>query len=174
MIRKLIADFPALPIRLLVGPEKIGSNDKVNKLCAMARAARHDLLVLSDADIRVGPGYLRSVAAPFRDAKVGAVTSLFTGHSHALAFAGVGGRLPQHRFHARRPDGPASWKACASPWARRSAITRESLAEIGGFEALVDEAADDYELGYRIAARGHRVELVDATVKTWCCLAEPA
>ena len=79
VIRKLIADFPALPIRLVVAPEKIGSNDKVNKLCAMARAARHNLLVLSDADIRVGPGYLRSVAAPFRDAKVGAVTSIFTG-----------------------------------------------------------------------------------------------
>ena len=45
----------------------------------MARAARHDLLVLSDADIRVGPGYLRSVAAPFRDPQVGVVTSLFTG-----------------------------------------------------------------------------------------------
>jgi ceramide glucosyltransferase len=48
------------------------------------------------------------------------------------------------------------------------AVRRESLAEIGGFEALANEAADDYELGYRIAARGHRVELVDATVKTWC------
>jgi ceramide glucosyltransferase len=50
------------------------------------------------------------------------------------------------------------------------AVTRQRLAEIGGFEALADEAADDYELGYRIALRGHQVELVDATVKTWCSL----
>ncbi len=49
-------------------------------------------------------------------------------------------------------------------------IRRECLAEIGGFEALVHEAADDYELGSRTAAHGHRVELVDASVKTWCCL----
>src|SRR5208282_1164129 len=33
-----------------------------------------------------------------------------------------------------------------------------------------DEAADDYELGSRTAARGHRVELIDGTVKTWCSL----
>lgn len=50
------------------------------------------------------------------------------------------------------------------------AVTRASLAEIGGFEALADEAADDYEIGYRIAMRGHRVELVDGGVKTWSCL----
>jgi len=51
-----------------------------------------------------------------------------------------------------------------------AAIRRECLAEIGGFEALADEAADDHELGCRTAARGHRVELVDGSVKTWCCL----
>ncbi len=44
------------------------------------------------------------------------------------------------------------------------------MTEIGGFEGLVDEAADDYEIGYRVAARGHRVELVEGTVKTWCCV----
>ena len=111
VIRKLIADFPALPIRLVVTPEKIGSNDKVNKLCGLARAARHNLLVLSDADIRVGPGYLRSIAAPFRDAQVGAVTSMFTGIPVPFSLAGVGGHLPQHRFHARRPDGAATGRS---------------------------------------------------------------
>ena len=39
------------------------------------------------------------------------------------------------------------------------ATTKEHLAEIGGFESLVDYFCDDYELGNRIAARGHRVEL---------------
>ena len=79
VIHKIIADFPQIPIRLVVGPEKIGSSDKVNKLCALARIARHDFLILSDADIRVGPDYLRFVAEPFRDPKVGAITSFFTG-----------------------------------------------------------------------------------------------
>jgi ceramide glucosyltransferase len=168
VIRQLIADFPALPIRLLVETEKIGSNDKVNKLCGLARAARYSLLVLSDADIRVGPDYLRSVAAPFRDAKVGAVTSMFTGIPlHSL--------WPElEAIYLSTDFMPAVLMAQQLEGVRFAlgatvGIRRECLAEIGGFEALADEAADDHELGCRTAARGHRVELVEGTVKTWCC-----
>ena len=169
VIRQLIADFPELHIQLLVGLEKIGANDKVNKLCAMAHVARHNLLVQSDADIRVGPGYLRSIAAPFRDAKVGAVTSLFTG----LAVRSL---WPELEAIYLSTDFMASILMASQlegvhfAMGATVAVTRASVAEIGGFEALANEAADDYELGYRIAARGHRVELVDGAVKTWCCL----
>jgi ceramide glucosyltransferase len=169
VIRQLMADFPALSVRLIVTPEKIGSNDKMNKVCGLARAARHDLLVLSDADIHVGPGYLRSIAAPFRDAKVGAVTSLFTG----LAVRSL---WPELEAIYLSTDFMASILMASQlegvhfAMGATVAVTRASVAEIGGFEALANEAADDYELGYRIAARGHRVELVDGAVKTWCCL----
>jgi len=167
-IRKLIADFPALPIRLVVTPEKIGSNDKVNKLCGLARVARYNLLVVSDADIRVGPAYLRLVAAPFRDAQVGAVTSLFTGIPLRSLWPELEAVCLSTDFMpavlmARQLEG-VSFGLGATVAARR-----ESLVEIGGFEALADEAADDHDLGSRIAARGHQVELVDGTVKTWCC-----
>ena len=167
VIRKLIADFPALPIRLVVAPEKIGSNDKVNKLCGLARAARHNLLVISDADIQVGPGHLRAVAAPFRDAKTGVVTSLFTG----IPVPSLWPELEAISISAGfMPAILMAWQLEGVRFALGAtvAITRESLAEIGGFEVLADEAADDYEIGYRTAARGRQVELVDASVKTWC------
>src|SRR5208337_4514776 len=59
IIEKLISDFPSLPIRLLAGAGTPGSNNKVAKLCRLGRAARHELLVVSDSDIRVKPDYLR-------------------------------------------------------------------------------------------------------------------
>lgn len=169
VIRNLMADFPAVPIRLVVSPERIGTNDKVSKLCGLWRAARHGILVLSDADIRVGPGYLRSVAAPFRDAKVGVVTSMFTGIP-------VRSLCPElEAIYLSTDFMPAVLMARQLEGVRFAlgatvAITRECLAEIGGFEALADDAADDHEIGSRAVARGHRVELVDASVKTWCCL----
>jgi ceramide glucosyltransferase len=169
VIRKIISDFPALPIRLLVAAERIGSSDKVNKLCGLARAARHNLLVLSDADIQVGPDHLRSIAAPFREARVGAVTCMFTG----IAVRSLWPEL--EAIYLSADFMPAVLMARQLEGVRFAlgatiAIRRECLEEIGGFEALANEAADDYELGSRTAARGHVVELVDGTVKTWCSL----
>lgn len=168
-IRELIANFPRLPIRLLVVERRPGSNDKVNKLCALARAARHKFLIVSDADIRVGPGYLRSVAAPFRDPQVGATTSLFTGIPlpslwPELEAISISTDFMPAVLVARQFEGVRFALGATI------GIRRACLEEIGGFEALMDEAADDYAIGSRIAARGHRVELVEASVRTWCCL----
>jgi ceramide glucosyltransferase len=169
VIRKLISDFPELPVRLIVTPETLGTNDKVSKLCGLARAAKYNLLVLSDSDIRVGPNHLRSVAAPFRDAQVGAVTSMFTGLPLRSLWPELEAIYLSTDFMpavlmARQVEGVHFALGATI------AVRRECLGEIGGFEALVDEAADDHEIGRRIAAGGHRVELVDASVKTWCCL----
>src|SRR5690242_20199845 len=79
LIQRLIAEFPERRIRLLVGAEHIGANRKVNKLARLAREAQHEILVLTDGDVRVGPQYLREVVAPFVDHAIGAVTSFYRG-----------------------------------------------------------------------------------------------
>jgi ceramide glucosyltransferase len=133
----------------------------------LARAARHDVLVVSDGDIRVGAGYLRAVAAPFRETQVGAVTSLYTGISprclwSELEAINLSGDFMPAVLVARQLEGVRF--ALGATMAAR----RDCLKEIGGFEALADVAADDHYLGQRIAARGYRVELVDAAVQTMC------
>ena len=82
IVQKLIADFPARTIRLIVVAERLGPNTKVSNLCRLVREARHDLLVITDSDVRVEPGYLRSVAAMFRDPSVGGVTALYRGRDN--------------------------------------------------------------------------------------------
>ena len=65
VIEQVMRDYPACPVRLLIGAPHLGANSKVNKLCRLVREARYDLLVMSDSDVRVEPDYLRQVAAPF-------------------------------------------------------------------------------------------------------------
>jgi ceramide glucosyltransferase len=158
VIEKIIADFPARAIRLLVGAEPVGASDKMNKLCRMAREAKHGILVVSDSDVRVEPGFLRAVIAPFRDSQVGGVTCLYRGltdGSRAADLEAIGNStdFAAGVLVARMLGGMKFMLGAIM------ATTKERLAEIGGFESIVDYFADDYELGNRIAARGYRVEL---------------
>jgi ceramide glucosyltransferase len=165
VIEKLIRDFPARSIRLLIGSEPIGASDKVNKLCRLAREARHDIVIVTDSDVRVEPGFLREVVAPFRERAVGGVTCLYRGLTDGSFAADLEAIGNSSDF---APGVLVAWLAAGDRvdfmLGAVMATTKDHLAEIGGFEALADYLCDDYELGNRIAARGHRVLLSRAVV----------
>jgi ceramide glucosyltransferase len=133
----------------------------------MLPEARHELLVISDADTRVPPDYLRRVVAPFRNPSVGAVTSLYRGMTAPSLWSELEALnlttdwLPS-TLVARKLEGVRFALGATM------ALTRTRLAEIGGFEALADRATDDHDLGKRIASRGYRVELIPCPVQTLC------
>jgi ceramide glucosyltransferase len=77
VVERLRAEFPSLPIDLVIDPAQHGSNRKVSNLLNMLGSARHDILAMADSDTRVGRDYLASVTAPLRDPEVGLVTCLF-------------------------------------------------------------------------------------------------
>ena len=158
VIQRLIRDFPARSIRLLIGSDPVGVSDKVNKLCRMAREARHDVLLVSDSDVRVEREFLRSTAAPFRDSGVGGVTCLYRGLA-GDCFAATLEALGNSTDFApgvlvARLFGDLDFMLGAVMM-----TTKAQLAAIGGFESLADYFCDDYELGNRIAASGKRVVL---------------
>jgi ceramide glucosyltransferase len=158
VIRKLIDDFPGCAIRLLVGSDQLGASDKVNKLCRMSRQARNDIVIVSDSDVRVEPGFLRAMAAPFRDPQVGGVTCLYRGLTDGSLAADLEAVGNSTDFAA---GVLVAWLLGGVDFMLGAvmATTKKHLAEIGGFEALVDYFCDDYELGNRIGARGYRIEL---------------
>jgi ceramide glucosyltransferase len=157
VVRRLVRDFPGIPIRLLVDTERKGSNDKVGKLCLLAQEAGNPLLVITDSDVRVAPDYLRKVAAIFRDPQVGAVTALYRAID-APSFGAVMDTMGSLSFSGSALVARAL-EGLKFTMGSTIAITREGLAEIGGFAPLLDMHSDDYELGRRIAQKGYRVEL---------------
>src|SRR5271155_3592490 len=76
VVRRLLTEFPSLPIDVVIDPRQHGSNRKVSSLINMLGRARHDVLVMADSDAYVGPDYLTSVTTPLLDRKVGLVTCI--------------------------------------------------------------------------------------------------
>ena len=167
VVRKLQAKYPNLPIELVVCDRVLGANIKVSNLAQMLPAARHEILLVNDGDIRVPSDYLRKVITPLADASVGLVTCLYRG----VASPTLGSRLEALGIGADFVPGILSArfleKGLRFGLGSTLAFRRRDLEAISGFEALLDYLADDYELGRRIAATGKRVELSAVTVTTF-------
>lgn len=165
-VERLRQEFPKRAIQLVVCPNILGPNVKVSNLEQMVQAVRHECLIVNDSDIRVERDYLQRVVAPLADEKVGMVTCLYRG----VAAPTVGSRLEALGIStdfsagvlaAQLIEGGLSFGLGST-----LAFRRRDLNEIGGFKAIVDFLADDYELGHRIANLGLKVALSDVVVET--------
>ena len=158
---KLIAEFPTVK---MVECTTITPNGKVGSLIDLARAARYPILVVNDADIRVEPDYLTRVTEPLSDPSVGLVTCMFRPEGDTLASRfealGVATDLVPSMIVARAL-GVKDFASGAT-----MAFRRTELDRIGGFEAIADYLADDYQLGHRIHGLGLKCVLSDAIVAT--------
>ena len=171
VVRRLMAAFPATDLTLVVEGGGRGGNLKIANLQNMLPAARHDLVVMADSDMRVEPGYLAAVAAPLADPAVGLVTCLYRG----VPSGGTWSRLAAlHINHGFLPQAlvAQSLGAQAGCFGATLALRRETLQAIGGLAAIADALADDYALGAAVRHLGLKVVLSPQLVDN--IIAEPS
>lgn len=169
-VERLRAEFPERAIRIILCPEKLGLNGKVSNLAQMAREARYEYLIVNDSDIHVSPRYLARImsgfSAPQRGKAVGMVTAPYRGIAHGsigskMEALGIATDFFPGVLTALKLDGEIRFGLGST-----LAVSRAALQAAGGFEALVDSLADDYELGFRIAKAGFAVVLSREVVAT--------
>ncbi len=165
ILQTLAHDFPERSIRVLFGSGGTGSNDKVIKLARLVGEAQHEVVVISDSDVRVTPDYLRRVVAPLADSKVGAVTCFYVSaedknFTDTLQSTGMFSDFYVGIIVAWQLEGV---KFALGP---TIATTRERLAGFGGYEAIKNRPADDLLVGRLIAEKGYQVELLPYTILT--------
>ena len=158
VIRRLMTEFPHVDIELVFDSTIHGPNYKVSNLINAFPRAKYDIIIVCDSDIRVPKQYLQDVCAFFADPKVGLVTSLYRspmveGTATALEALGFSCEMVPNVMTALKLEG-LSFALGAS-----MAVSRAALAAIGGFPALVEYLADDYQLGNKIHRAGYRLEL---------------
>jgi ceramide glucosyltransferase len=156
--RALIRDLPGRDIALVVDPSVRGTNRKVSNLENMLEAARHDVIVLADSDMRVDPHYLSAVTAPLRDAQTGVVTCLYKGVPDGRFWSELGAMHVNFWFlpGALVAEALGVGGGC---FGATIALRRETLERIGGFTRLRDELADDHRIGDEVRALGLAVVL---------------
>ena len=155
-ISAIAADLPDLEIEVAVEPRSRGTNRKVSNLINMVPRARHDMLVLSDSDIAVGPDYLRALAALLASPGIGAVTCLY----HGIGGEGLWTRLSALAINAQfLPHAIAAVRlGLAKPCCGATiALRRSILDRIGGFALLADVLADDHAIGVAVRSAGYDV-----------------
>jgi ceramide glucosyltransferase len=162
-IERLRAEYPQIPISLHVIRTN-APNAKAGVMAALAKRARHGVLLVNDSDIKAPEGYLRAVAGPLSDAKVGLTTCLYRASADSfpsrMEALGIATEFAPSVLVARLL-GVAEFALGST-----MALRKSTLDEIGGFEAIQDYLADDYQLGRRINERGYRICFAAPVVET--------
>jgi ceramide glucosyltransferase len=155
--------------RVVLQSGEPGLNPKVNQLITLARAARHDLIVISDSNTRVPPGYLDEIAAHMADESVGLVTHPVAGQGDEQYGVRVGSVLDSmHTTGAITPSLTAAKVLCGKDYVvgKSMAMRYRDVRALGGFAAVKDVLAEDFVLGRLVPEKlGKRVVLARSVVR---------
>jgi len=166
VVEALLNKYPHRDAQLIICPETYGTNGKVSTLTQLEKVTKHELVLVSDADVRVPEDFLANVVAPLRDQRVGLVNCFYRLANPANAAMhweaiGVNADFWSQVLQSQMLK-PMDFALGAVMLTRR-----HLLGEIGGFKSLANCLADDYQLGHRIAKNGHRITLCPVAVECW-------
>jgi len=162
--REVAAEHPNVPVKFLFSGDPPWPNARCYSLSVMAPEASHELLVITDSDVRVRPEFLRQVVAPFADTTMGAATCMYRGDATGLGFWGLMegmGMSVEMTAGVVTADMLEGMKFTLGPCMM---VTRQALESIGGFEQLGYYYADDFMLGNMVAEKGWKVWLSSHTI----------
>jgi ceramide glucosyltransferase len=157
--RRVAARFPHIPAKFLTTGEPQYINAKVASLELMEAHAAHEILIVSDSDVRVTPDYLRAVAQPFADPQVGAVTCLYRG---VATEGGLWARLEAVGMSVEMSAGVLAanlTEGMRFTLGPTMAFRRETVRRMGGFAVTADYCSDDFILGNETWKLGETVVL---------------
>jgi len=163
VVKRLIAEFPDRDLRLVVDANLAGPNPRASNLANIYKAARYDILLVADADLKVDRNCIASLAAPFVDPKVGAVASIYKGLPYGGNAAADFGAMNISDWFAPSVLVDVGLRGIDFVFAMAS-VRREALDSFGGFNHLSNFFPDDFALGNLVAQRGYKVEL-----SPYCC-----
>jgi len=162
--RAFMAAHPQLPARLVVTDPHAALNPKVAQLVRLTEEARGEVIVVSDANVRVPRTYLRDLLAELAEPGVGLVTSVIVGSGERT----LGAALENLQLVAHVAPGVIAGATISGrpiSIGKSMAMRRADLAQVGGFAAVGGVLAEDHVLAQRFDRAGFGVRLSLAPVE---------
>jgi ceramide glucosyltransferase len=156
--RQLAREYPNVPARFVLSDENWGLNPKVSNLQGALAAARHDLVLQSDANVWAPPDYVRSIVAEFVQEDAALLSSLVSG----IGERSIGAAMENLQLSAYvAPACCVALKVGNVPCVigKSMLFRRSGLRQLGGLERVKDSLAEDYLLGRHFADHGEKVIL---------------
>jgi ceramide glucosyltransferase len=142
--------------RLLITDPDAATNPKVAQLLSLERAATGEIVVVSDSNVRVTPGYLDPLVAELARPGVATVSSLIAGTGEQT----LGAALENLQLGALIAPGIVSsvWlTGRAISVGKSMAMWRDALRKVGGFARVAHLLSEDHMLGRAFAQAGYKV-----------------
>jgi ceramide glucosyltransferase len=157
VVEKLLREFPETDARLIVGCPAFGLNPKVESLAAMAAHRKHEVILISDSNVRARPSYLRETACYLAEPGVGLVTNLFVGVGQRQAGA-VMENLQLNGYIAGGMA-TASMLGVTCVVGKSMMMPLRVLEAIGGFAGVRNLLAEDQVIGVLVRKAGYSIRL---------------
>ena len=157
VVNRLIDEFPDRDARLIIGGPTLGYNPKVGNLIAMDRFRKHDILLISDSNVRARPSYLKETVCYLKNPSVGLVTNLFAG----VGEQALGGKLENLHLNGYIAAGVALAKmfGCTCVVGKSMMMRGQALEAIGGFASVRNLLAEDQVIGMKTRKAGYSIKL---------------
>jgi ceramide glucosyltransferase len=159
LVQSLIAAYPHVPARLLIGNETISDNPKLNNVCKGWRAAAHDWLVMADSNVLMPSDYIQRLVAAWRD-DTGLVASPPIGCRPDGFWAEL--ECAFLNTHQARWQYVADSIGLGFAQGKSMLYRKSDIEKAGGIRLLAAEPAEDAATTKIVRAAGLRVRLVDA------------
>lgn len=157
IVNKLLAEFPNQDAVLSVGTPAFGLNPKIENLAAMDHLRKHDVILISDSNVRVRPSYLRETACYLAEPNVGLVSNIFVGVEEQQ----IGAVLENLQLNGFIAGGVAMAELTGVTCVvgKSMMMPVQALAAAGGFAGVRNLLAEDQALGVRIRKAGYTLRL---------------
>lgn len=162
-LAKAFAEAHPERVRLVLQEGEPGLNPKVNQLITLTRHAKYEVIALTDANVRVHPGYLSEHARYLARPNVALTSNGFYGEGEQTIGSAFDNMTLTSFVLTALATGDVLLRL-SQIISKSVAIRREALQSIGGWETLKDLLAEDQRLGTYLADKGYRTAIVGTPV----------